>query len=221
MSRTDYLPSNPLELLNKVQSIQTQVINNQVRWDISQNAIVSLDQPISDFAAAVAVSENPETRTSSSIHTRDEKGVVLVHVVRPFIQGHIYNNPNVTEGDLIKLGLPIHDRTPTPSPDPDVEPELEVNPASAGVLEAKFGGKNERGHAKPKGMHGTEIRWLLSETPPVNWSELTHSEFATRSPLRFTFEGVDRGKKIYFAARWENNRGAKGPWTEIISAIVP
>jgi hypothetical protein len=31
----------------------------------------------------------------------------------------------------------------------------------------------------------------------------------------------DRGKKLYFALRWENTRGEKGPWSEIHSTIIP
>jgi hypothetical protein len=30
-----------------------------------------------------------------------------------------------------------------------------------------------------------------------------------------------RGKTVYFALRWENTRGEKGPWSEIMSAIIP
>jgi hypothetical protein len=30
-----------------------------------------------------------------------------------------------------------------------------------------------------------------------------------------------RGKRIYFRARWENNRGEKGPWSEIGESIIP
>jgi hypothetical protein len=70
-------------------------------------------------------------------------------------------------------------------------------------------------------MHGAEARWVLSQTPPVDWSELQNSDFATRSPFRLTFEGHDRGKWLYFAVRWETNRGKKGPWTDIASCIVP
>jgi hypothetical protein len=221
MSRTDYLPSNPFELLNKVQNIQAQVSINRERWEIPDTSSERLNEPVSNFKEAVALSENPETRTTASVRRREEMRAVLEGVFRPFIQGQLYHNPKVTDSDLVEMGLPAHDHTPTPSPDPDVEPSLEITPGSPGVLEAKFGGKDEKGHAKPKGVHGIELRWAIAETPPINWSELTKSEFATRSPLRLTFEGSDRGKWIYFAARWENNRGVKGPWTEIISAVIP
>jgi hypothetical protein len=29
-----------------------------------------------------------------------------------------------------------------------------------------------------------------------------------------------RGKKVYFAARWENTRGEKRPWNDVVAAIT-
>ncbi|MDR2138690.1 MAG: hypothetical protein LBP50_03975, partial [Tannerella sp.] len=197
MSRNDYLPANVLEFQNKVHNIRAQVTLNQTRWDISTAAMTQLDAPIAAFDAAVTVSENPLTRTSAAIRKRDEAREELEKVLRPFIQGHLVYNLNVTDDDLIGMDLPVHDRHPSPPDPPKDEPAFDLQPVSAGVLEGRFGGKNEKGHAKPKSVHGVEFCWLKSETPPTDWSELVHSEFATRSPLRLSFEGHDRGKRIY------------------------
>jgi hypothetical protein len=35
------------------------------------------------------------------------------------------------------------------------------------------------------------------------------------------FENDQRGKTVYFALRWENTRGEKGPWSAIQIAIIP
>jgi hypothetical protein len=219
MGKKDYLPSNTLKFQNMVHNIRAQVTVNQARWDISQTLATSLDPLIANFDAAVVVSENPETRTQAAVERRDRTRSALEEVLRPFIQGQLIHNLLVTSDDLVAMGLPVHDRHPSPAPDPDEEPELEATTPSPGVVEIKFHRKDGRG--KPDKTQGIELRWLVSETPPVDWAELTHSEFATRSPLRLTFEGHDRGKWIHFAARWENTRGVKGKWTEIFSAVIP
>ncbi|MDR1156180.1 MAG: hypothetical protein LBL04_15855 [Bacteroidales bacterium] len=51
-------------------------------------------------------------------------------------------------------------------------------------------------------------------------ADLVHSVFATRSPHTFQFD-LSAGKCFYCCLRWENTRGEKGPWSEIMSAIVP
>ncbi|MDR0609502.1 MAG: hypothetical protein LBG58_15030, partial [Planctomycetaceae bacterium] len=63
--------------------------------------------------------------------------------------------------------------------------------------------------------------WAILDTPPTKISDLTHSSFDTRSPLTLEFDEDQRGKCVYFCLRWENTRGIKGPWSEIISAIIP
>jgi hypothetical protein len=70
-------------------------------------------------------------------------------------------------------------------------------------------------------VHGAEIAWAILDTPPVNWDALTHSSFDTHTPFRLTFGGDQRGKTLYFALRWENTTGEKGPWNEIQNAIIP
>jgi hypothetical protein len=51
--------------------------------------------------------------------------------------------------------------------------------------------------------------------------DLLHSEFATRSPLELVFEEDERGKKGYFAARWESGTVKKGKWSDIFYAVIP
>ncbi|MDR2121022.1 MAG: hypothetical protein LBP64_09165 [Tannerella sp.] len=221
MGRTDYLPSNSLEFQNKVHHIREQVTANQKEWNISAAAIDALDPLIAEFDAAIEVSENPMTRTHAAIQRRNTARAALEHVLRPFIQGQLILNPAVPVDALAGMALPTHNRKPTPVPAPDGEPKIEILTPSPAVIEIKFGGMDGKGHAKPHGVHGMELCWVIAEDRPVDWSELRYSEFATRSPLRLTFRGDERGKWIYFAARWENTRGVKGPWTEIKDAIIP
>jgi hypothetical protein len=51
--------------------------------------------------------------------------------------------------------------------------------------------------------------------------DLIHSAFDTRSPFTLSFDENQRGKTVYFCLRWENTRGEKGPWSEIVSGIIP
>jgi hypothetical protein len=220
---SDYLPSNILKFMIFVRNIRAQVAINYSRWGISSSEYSVLDPLIAALDAAILISENPVTRTSAAIRKRDEARDALEVELRPFIQGRLMNNRRVTDDDKIALGLHVRDHKPTPSPDPDDTPAIETRAAAPGVIEVIFGGKNEKGHAKPYGYHGIEVRHLVGDKdhPPVNWSELIHSSFATRSPMKFTFEGLERGRWFYFAARWENTRGVKGPWTEIFAIIIP
>jgi hypothetical protein len=62
---------------------------------------------------------------------------------------------------------------------------------------------------------------VIADTPPVHVKELTHSEFATKNPLDLSFDEDQRGKRVYFAARWESGTVKKGPESDIFSAVIP
>ncbi|MDR1279698.1 MAG: hypothetical protein LBK99_02600 [Opitutaceae bacterium] len=66
-----------------------------------------------------------------------------------------------------------------------------------------------------------KMRWVISLTQPTSLDQITHSEFSTRSAIVLDFDENQRGQRIWLIARWENTRGQKGPWTDILSAIIP
>jgi hypothetical protein len=57
---------------------------------------------------------------------------------------------------------------------------------------------------------------LSADKPPAN--NLTHAVFVTGlcSALRKA-----AGKHLYFALRWENTRGEKGPWSRAVKGSLP
>ena len=57
---------------------------------------------------------------------------------------------------------------------------------------------------KHKNAHGLECLWASLDAPPD-----------------LVFDDDGRGKRIYFAVRWESSTNKKGPWSEVFSAIVP
>jgi hypothetical protein len=165
---------------------------------------------------------NPAERTPAKIATLKTAEKQFIEVYRLLYNGYLRSNPLVTDTDLVAMGLPKHPtgaKTP-PSP-PDTVIESTADTSKIGIIGINFRDKNEKGTAKPKGVRGAEIAYAILDTPPTDWSELIHSAFDTRTPAELTFSGNDRGKTLYYALRWENNVGQKGPWSEIYSAIIP
>ncbi|MDR1283137.1 MAG: hypothetical protein LBK99_20295 [Opitutaceae bacterium] len=77
-------------------------------------------------------------------------------------------------------------------------------------------------HARIFSVYGAELLYGIADgAGPLTFSQLTHSVFSTHSPFRIEFAEELRGKTVYFCLRWENTRGQKGPWSEIVSAIIP
>jgi hypothetical protein len=109
----------------------------------------------------------------------------------------------------------------TPSKPPTEFVEAIITLLGPAVISIAYRVKGEAGRGKPKNCHGMELRWAILDQAPTDWNALTNSVFDTASPLELSFSGEQRGKTLFFACRWENNIGQKGPWSEILSVIIP
>jgi hypothetical protein len=175
-----------------------------------------------DFEAAFNAWKDPAERTKNKIAVleRDEKS--FVEMYRALYTGYIKNNPLVSNVELVDMGFPQrHEGGGTPSKPPTefVEPSIILTGPAIITIEYRVKGEENRG--KPKNCHGMELRWAILDQMPVDWTALTNSVFDTASPMQLTFEGEQRSKTLFFACRWENNIGQKGPWSEIFSVIIP
>jgi hypothetical protein len=142
--------------------------------------------------------------------------------IRTALKSYVTYNPAVTDEDRRSMDLPIHKTTRTPAPVATTYPDFDVDSGTIRRLTIHFydqGGKHSK--AKPAGQHGAEIRWAMLDSPPTKIDDLLRSAFDTHTPFTLEFDEDQRGKTVYFCLCWENTRGEKGPWSEIISAIVP
>jgi hypothetical protein len=222
MSTRDYLPKNDRNFLQWVITFLLNLLPWLTRFSIPHDRYQTLDDLRNDFSAKFDVAENPATRTKKAVKEKTDARKTLEKAVRQFVQQFLTHNPDVTDGDREDLGLPIYKPGRTPSPIATDAPDAEVDTSHIGRLNVHFfekGHKHKKG--KPAGQHGAEIAWIQRDTPPTRWDELLHSNIDTNSPFTLVFENDLRGKTVYFALRWENTRGEKGPWSEIMNAIIP
>jgi hypothetical protein len=149
--------------------------------------------------------------------TRD----ALEKALRNFIKAFLLYSPFVSDKDRDEMKLPIHDTKPTPIPPPSTFPEYDIDTSIQSRLSIHFWDEASKKRGKPKGVHGAEIRWEIREEAPAKAEDLSNSDFATRTPHVFAFTGDKQGQRVYFCLRWENNKGEKGPWGTMVSAVIP
>ena len=224
----DWLPSNHEELYNQAtQTITYLTSTNITRMGLSgfQTWISNTLQPAyTTFKTAFESWKNPSERTSQKTATLQTAEDAFTTVYRQLYNGMLRENPLVTDTDLVAMGLPEHsDGKRHKATVPTTTPAATVKTPEPGVVEIHFRDSNvdNPSRAKPHDVHGAEICWVVADAPPLNWSQLVHSSFDTASPFRLPFEGDQRGHRLYFALRWENTLGEKGPWSEIQDAIIP
>jgi hypothetical protein len=217
----DYIPESDGKFLGWVKNLFTEVELSAVIWNLNPGSWAHINPPlIMRYETALTKAHDPN-RGKADVRAKNDARNLLKKETRQYVNEFLKYNPRIHDEDRVRIGLPVYDRKPTPVGTPETMPLVVVKILAPGVLEFNVKDSKSRRKAKPAGIHGFEVRWAILDAPPLNWEQLAYSSFATHTPLRLSFSGNERGKTLYFALRWENTRGVKGPWTEIMNTIIP
>jgi hypothetical protein len=164
---------------------------------------------------------DPSERTPNKTIKLTEAEEAFKPMYRELYTGFLKNNPLVTDEDLNSMGLPQRSTGGRhPAPIATTVPWTKAITALLRHVSFDYGG-SETSKAKPAGQHGMELIWEIAPEKPHSIHGLTHSAFDTHTPITLEFEEEERGKTLWYAVRWENTRGEKGPWSEIMSVVIP
>jgi hypothetical protein len=186
---------------------------------INQTAYQDLLQNKQEWDRADAAAESPLTATKAAIHERQRVQGVFSKQIRAFVSEYLTHNHLLTPQQREELGL-ASANPPSPEPPPQKAPRAELVTDVHGQVTAHCQGEETR-WGMEAGAHGFEWRWAILAQPPARHEELTHSEFSTRAHHTMVFDLDQRGQRLYSAFRWENQKGEKGPWSDVIETIIP
>jgi hypothetical protein len=222
MNRQNSIPRKDVDFNVAQNKIVTTANKNRQDWELNTVWINSdLLPKKAAWETAWEAYVDPTTRNPTLTFIKTEKRKVYEKSLRILVKS-LQSNVHVTLDDLREMGIVLPSTSHTPAPVATTYPNFNIDSSLICFLIIHFfesDGSHKR--AKPAGQHGAEIRWMISDVPVADANELIHSSFDTRTPFNLEFGGHERGKTVYFALRWENTRGQKGPWSPIQSAIIP
>lgn len=215
----DYIPHKDSELVAWSANFAKQVADNAAAWEIPAAEVTDLQTAVAAFAALHAKADSPE-KTTVIVAEKNAARKTLDVKIRALADFRL-KNPVITDAQRLALGLHVRDTTQTTIGPPKTSLALELGVVGFRRLKVDFHDEESANKAKPYGTTGAVIACAVLDAPPANVAALTRTELATRTPHILEFAEEERGKKVYVAACWENEKGEKGPWSEIVSAIVP
>ena len=222
MSNSDFLPAKDQAFLVWALNFTTALVSMLVRLGFPEAVFQELMTLRNTFSEKLTTAEAPATRTKAAVQAKNNARKAFEKRLRQVIKEYLTYNHALTDEDRDDLGLPVYKTTRTKAPVATTYPDFDIDSGTIRRLIIHFFDQGSmKSKAKPAGQHGSEIRWAILDTPPVDVADLIHSSFDTRTPFTLEFEGHERGKTVYFCLCWENTRGEKGPWSEIQSAIIP
>jgi hypothetical protein len=216
----DYIPGTDHDFLAWSGSFLDSLASLAAQINFPDTKVGEMITQRRDFAYKLTITDNATTRTKVTIKEKNDAHATLEATIRESVQEYLTSNHLVTDVIRDRLGIPIHSKERHPSP---VAPHAPYIFAFAGDLrQVRFDfGESKDSMKKPAGQHGVEVASVIADTKPSDTDELTRSSFDTHTPLVLTFKEPERGKTLWYAARWENTRGEKGIWSEIMSVVIP
>jgi hypothetical protein len=220
MVSKSYIPHALAALLTWLNNFENCLTLHYQRLGITQNALNDVNSEIAGYRTAYNKAEHSNAGKADRLDRR-EKAAAVSKFIRVFVNIHLRYNPAVTDDDRVNLGLNVRDATPTPSHRPETWPVVSVRITGPRQVRICWHDSDSASRAKPAGVHGVEIRHAILDAPPAKNDDLLRSDFSTRASRTFDFDESERAKTVYFILRWESTRGERGPWSEIVNAIIP
>jgi len=220
MKQTDFIPRQDAAFNNFYKNLVDYVILNCSRWEhIPQDSVNELQEQFANkWEAAYLPTLTPHIPELTTEKKRSR--IESERALRAFINRFLRWQP-VTDLDRDKMGIRNWSTSRTPQPVPRTAPEIEVIISVLRQISLRMREAGSSGWGKPDHVHHIQLAWDILDTRPDSVSRFSHFEVETTSPIIITFEEYERGKHVYFAARWVNNTAKEGPWSEIISAVIP
>ncbi|MDR1126976.1 MAG: hypothetical protein LBL06_02485 [Treponema sp.] len=216
----DFFPMRDADLVRWLENFCSVLAEHAEAWGISTSIITGLTAQITAYIK-VYDEATGENSTKALVLEKNEKRDALKAEVRDIKNQYVDYNTAVTNPDRERLGLHIRDRHPTPKPRPTSRPSLEITPTNnrqhTGIAINKATGKK----TKPADAYGVRYAWEIRDNAPINADDLRHSTFRRKVSQVFNYSEEERGKKIFYAACYENEKGEAGPWSDIIETIIP
>jgi hypothetical protein len=222
MKSSDYLPQPYADLRewmdNFVAYLKTTAV--MARLKLEPKEVEDLEAEAKAYDDACAVADGANAGSVDKNH-RKLQAKSVKKTVREFVNGRLRYNKLVTDDDRKAMGLTIPDTTPTPETPPKERPLLEPDTSKIRTVTIKI--VNEEGDAaKPEHVHGTELVWgFIPEGEKPSFIHLKETLFTTTSHASIDVDEEDRGKRIGVSGRYENHRGGKGKFGEIIVVYIP
>ncbi|MDR1477364.1 MAG: hypothetical protein LBJ00_00300 [Planctomycetaceae bacterium] len=214
-----YLPRKDSELVAWSSNFVAVLTQHYSEWEVPMQDISDLQILHDNFSLLHEQADSPN-KTSVIVAEKNEARKLLTEKIRGLVDFRL-KNPVITDAQRIALGLHAKSPSPTPVPIPTTRPELVIEVVDIRRLQISFHDQGSKTKARPYGTNGAVVVYSILDTPPTSINELAKSVLATRTPHIFEFKEEERGKTVYLAICWQNEKGQRGPFSEIEKAIVP
>jgi hypothetical protein len=217
--RNPFFPRKIDEQVADLNTKQTYLKENKIRFNIPEIELSELDTEVSEVNILHAIASNMDKRTRIDIAKRGLAIVTAQTTTRRLVDFYVVKNPNTTEVDYEALNIPVPGPK-HPLPAPDYVPGIRhVSSNNLAVFAEFFDAKSDK-RAKPAGVQAVEACFQLGGEQPADASVMSERRVVTSSPVHLQFGPESEFEVVFLGFRWVGTRGDYGPWSQVYKVLI-
>ena len=216
-------PAQQVEFFGYERTACQVIFGNGAGWGVSAAQLATLTLRRDTYEEACIVTDNNGLQNPIATKARNDAAISLKEILGEIYEQNIIYNTDVD--DRTKGILHIHlleGNTGTICPAPKTTPDVTLKSKEISILHLIYSDSaTPSSHAKPDGVAFCEFVYTIDLPIPEAPKDCLDRYYISRSNTALVFEPEQRGKKIYGFARWVNKNSKFGPWSGMVSAIIP
>lgn len=223
MSKETYsIPTSPTARFDYQRNAVETCTANAGPWKISADRLTKIAPLRANYEIKFAVTNNPSTQSPGATAARESAWSVYEVALIDLYDHDILNNDNIPADG--KDALHVHYTGTgggTSAASPTTTPMVTLSAEEISVLHVVFADSATPGsHSKSANVAFLELVYNV-DAPAATPDDCTQRANITRSHESMVFTPAQRGKTVYAFSRWVNRNGKFGPWSGLVTAIVP
>jgi len=215
----DWMPGRRGDQLTMAKTWLVQLPVSYGKWDVTNAVLAELADLVEDVDNALVAQAADKGSEVANARVR-QAFTDMIRFMR-HIRERSFFTPPMKEADWLRLGMRPPDGIRTDHTVVTEVVEFEISLRNIREILVSFRIKGADHRAKPPGYDGAVVIWDILDSPPSGTTALTQHTMASRTPHAIQFTDEDRGKTVYVALAWQNERGIVGAWSDIKSAVIP
>ncbi len=215
-------PVTLLEMLNFQQTLAEYLPAKGLEWGVAQADIDTIVALCTLYLEKAQAAQNPGTQSPSQTVARKNAWANLWDAASWFYREHLLYNKAISSEDQNTLGIKVVEAgSRSPIPAPTEFPVIKLDSSNPAALGVRFQQQDTTDRRKPYGVAHCQVVMKVGGEAPESIEDCPRQYNITTQGEQINFALNQRGQMVYVYARWVNRNGKVGPWTQLITAIIP
>ena len=216
----DFIPQSDDDCLAWMNQFSGVIVADPPRYMLQASDGNTIAVAVEEFADALAVTDNANTRTPATTATKAIKRAAAEAVCRQYA-GLIKRNGGISDDDKIAAGVPPMSNSRESIEAPTTYPVVSVYGALTNSHTLRYHDQTTpETSRKPAGATQIQIFMVVGTADEPSPANAKYYGTFTRSPIGVALDPADRGKVATYFGRWVTAKGLVGPWSPPTSMTI-